>query len=92
MPDVTLRRLFSMQKRNAKARSLSAPSYSFEEFEVFCLDNGFNSLYSSWREAGFDKWSAPSVDRIDNHKSYDLDNIRLVTWRENHTAPKGPRR
>ena len=29
---------------------------------------------------------APSVDRIDNSIGYTIDNIRLVTWRENLEA------
>jgi hypothetical protein len=34
-------------------------------------------------ESGFDKYKAPSIDRIDDNIGYKKDNIRLVSFQEN---------
>lgn len=41
-------------------------------------------LFEKWVASGRDRGIRPSFDRIDNTKGYSFENIRLVTWRENH--------
>lgn len=51
----------------------------------------FDELFSNWESAGYDKYLAPSVDRIDSTKGYTLGNIRLVSFIDNLRQPR-PRR
>ena len=43
----------------------------------------FSELYDAWVDSGYDKWVKPSCDRTDPNISYVLDNLKLMTWREN---------
>lgn len=55
-----------------------------EEFYNWAKDNQkFLELYKEYIESGFERKLAPSVDRIDSSKGYELDNIEWVTMSEN---------
>lgn len=43
----------------------------------------FQTLYKDYVVSGYDRKLAPSVDRIDSSKGYELDNIEWVTMSEN---------
>lgn len=43
----------------------------------------FMELYKAWRNKGFKRKFAPSVDRIDNNKGYEIDNMQWITQSEN---------
>jgi hypothetical protein len=46
----------------------------------------FDMLLAAWEASGFEKLKKPSIDQLDNSRGYSLDNIRLVTWKENLEA------
>jgi hypothetical protein len=46
-------------------------------------DAQFNKLFNAWERAGYDRTLSPSVDRIDNQRGYEPDNIRWVTQSRN---------
>ena len=54
--------------------------------ERFYHDPQFNIIYDRWWDNDCDKWLIPSIDHI-NPKckggSFDLDNLRFITWFEN---------
>lgn len=75
--------IYKNQKRHQKLRGHGDMPYTKQELVVWCKENGFNGLYSEWVESGHLKDLKPSVDRLDDLKGYSLDNIRLVTWKEN---------
>jgi hypothetical protein len=61
------------------------PPLSFTKKELhdrFLKDNKFLYLFDVWI-ASQDKWLKPSVDRIDPRKPYTMDNIQILTYREN---------
>ena len=77
-------RIYANQKVRSKSRSHSLPSYSKKQLHAWVINqHNFNELYNNWIMSGYDKYKTPSVDRKDDYKSYTLDNIRLITWKEN---------
>ena len=56
-----------------------------EEFYKWSMqpDSGFLELLENYRESGFERSLAPSVDRKDKHEGYLLDNMRWVTISQN---------
>lgn len=72
---------------NSKSRCMCKPNFNYIEFyDWLTSSTNFRSLFSEWKDNRFDKNLRPSVDRLDNNKSYSFDNIRLVTWEENCRA------
>ena len=85
IPDeVYMYRMYNNQRSNARGRGMEIPTYSFEWFKEFLVQNGFNEKYQYYLDNNKNKDLAPSVDRINPNISYTEDNIQLITWRENH--------
>lgn len=62
------------------------PNYTKLELLDWVKSNpNFNELFNKWALAGYTKDEKPSIDRLDDYKPYTLDNIQLMTWRENNT-------
>lgn len=83
--------LISM-RRSARQRRHPPVTISREDFFAWLDANGFDALYHRYVETGCDKWARPSVDRLNNAKSYEFGNMRLVTWQENFDAADAMRR
>ena len=47
-------------------------------------DTEYRILRLAWQESGYQKNLAPSIDAIDPNIGYTLDNIQLLTWKENN--------
>ena len=77
---------YSHQIRNSKVRGHPLPDYTSEQL-LYWLNRqiNFDCLYLNWINSGYNKLKTPSCDRVDDYKSYTLDNLRLVTWQENHS-------
>ena len=81
--------------RNMQSRIYGVQKYKFYLYEGKELLNrevfynwAFNSpdfykLFDAYKESGFNRKLAPSVDRIDSSKGYSLDNMEWVTTSEN---------
>lgn len=62
------------------------PDYSREELkEWLCNQEDFQFLYWQWAINGFDTNLKPSIDRINPNIGYRLDNLQLITNKENRT-------
>lgn len=86
---------FLMRKyRNMKSRVLGIndksgrytgksilPKAAFYEWALG--SDEFHRLWAAYVAAGFDRELAPSVDRVDSSRGYDLDNIRWITTHAN---------
>lgn len=83
-----IRMTYLQMKGRCKRRGHIMPTYTLEEFDTWMMLSGYRSLYDSWVDSDYDTKLQPSVDRLDNSRGYDLDNIRLVTWDENNKAKK----
>lgn len=76
--------MYSNQISNSKSRGMKKPNYSLEEFRDWCFSQDtFHELYDDWVSSGYDRRACPSGDRIDNSKSYTLDNLQLVSFNVN---------
>lgn len=77
--------IHSHQVSHSKTRQMDIPTYSKEELKEWILSQpNFEPLYINWVMMGYIRDLIPSVDRLDDYKSYELTNIRLVTFRENY--------
>lgn len=60
---------------------------SKEEFIKWCNKiknlNKFLKIRDKWKKSGFKRILCPSIDRIDENKSYTIDNIQWLTLKEN---------
>lgn len=80
-------RIYANQRESCRSRKHQYPSYSKNELSDFLLSNKtFLSLFVDWASSGYKKNLAPSLDRIDESKTYSFDNIRIVTFQENMMA------
>ena len=76
--------IYKVQKQSSKKRGHNPPEYSLDEFEKWLFSQPiFYKIYDEWKESGYDRWLKPSVDRKDNSLPYSIDNIVLMTWKEN---------
>lgn len=56
-----------------------------EEWLDFCEESKevFLRLYNEWKDSGFKRENAPSIDRVDNSRGYDRDNVQWLSNSEN---------
>jgi len=79
--------MYAGQRNSARLRGHHLPDYTLSEFRDWCYEQPlFYILYEQWTSSGYKRLSKPSADRIDNRKSYILNNLRLVTFKENASA------
>lgn len=76
-------RMYSSQIFNSKKRNMEQPSYTKEEFIKWLLNTNFDILYINWINSDYNTNLRPSINRLEDLKSYSLDNIELITWEEN---------
>ena len=76
--------IYNHQKLSSKRRGYHPPAYAKQDLVDFLLSNKkYINLHSEWVESGYENSLVPSVDRIDDYKGYSLDNIQVMTWKEN---------
>lgn len=83
-PERLISRIFYHQKESCKKRQMEMPKYTKPELKKWAF-NQYNwpKLYETWKNSGYQKKLVPSIDRIDELKTYSFDNIRLTTWEDN---------
>lgn len=76
--------IYRHQKCHSIERGFPVPEYTRDELYNFIISQqNFKSLYDAWVLSNYNKDKTPSVDRIDDYGYYTIDNIQLITWREN---------
>jgi hypothetical protein len=74
-------------RQKSNRRGHPPPCFSAAiDLHAWAISRGLEQLWSTYESSGYPRDLRPSVDRLDNAKPYTLDNIRLVTWRENLDA------
>lgn len=70
-----------------KVRVTGMEYLSKEDFIKWCYEEKnykhFISIYNTWVQNDFDRKLSPSIDRIDNNKSYTSDNIQWLSISDN---------
>lgn len=66
--------------------------FTKEEFINFLKNSNYNELHQEWIDNEYNFLFSPSVDRINPRKNYSLDNIQLLTIKENVTKSNLQRR
>ncbi len=76
--------IYGHQRAASKQRNMTLPTYTKEKLKKFVLNqSNVNDLFNNWKNSKYNFKLTPSIDRIDDNKSYTLNNIRLITWKEN---------
>jgi hypothetical protein len=84
-----LTKVYGRMRKSAKDRGMPMPTFTKKELWGWIDKAKFNSLFEAWCESGCKKQLVPSINRIDDYKSYTLDNIELITWAENNKKGRG---
>ena len=75
--------LYNRVSRSHITRRLPQIHYSKEDLTKWLYKNNYKKMFKKWKRASFSRWLAPSLDRLDTRKGYELNNLELVTWRVN---------
>ena len=90
-------RIFNHRYSGIKTRCLTGGSHKYtvngkmflskEEWIAWCYEpenyRKFIEIYNKWVQSNFDEKLAPSIDRINNKKSYIVGNLQWLTKSEN---------
>lgn len=77
--------IYNNEKIRSKNKGWPAPAYDLNTLRRWVLSqDSFHVLYDQWVASGYDLDLKPSIDRLDNYKPYSLDNIQVVTWKDNN--------
>lgn len=78
--------IYKQQKGSSKYRGYEYPNYTRDELKQWILNHkDFDILYENWVNSNYNVDLTPSVDRLDDYKSYSFDNIRLITFKQNRS-------
>jgi len=81
-----IKKIYFKQIEGAKLRNQPIPNYTLSEFNYWFISQpNLKKIYNNWVKNEYKKDLRPSVDRLNNYKSYTFDNLQLVTWKENRT-------
>lgn len=76
---------FQTQRLRCKEKGWALPEYTREEFIAWGMSlPEYHSIFDAWVFSGFAKHLSPSVDRLDDYKTYSFSNIRMVPWHQNN--------
>lgn len=73
-----------VQRNSSKVRGHMPPDYTLEQLTDWALQQGLVQLVEAWAVSDYLKDLTPSIDRLNDAEGYTLNNIRLVTWKDNN--------
>lgn len=77
--------MYYHQCYHSKGRGHKQPEYNKQQLKEWLFSqNNFKTLYDNWKNSGYIKELLPSVDRIRDLEHYKIDNIQLMTFKENN--------
>lgn len=81
-----LNKVYGQQRSSSKTRNHPMPNYTKEDLGQWITDNYsdvFIDMFATWVASGYEKGLVPSLDRLDDALPYSLDNLQLITWKDN---------
>jgi len=76
--------IYNGQILSSKKRKHCLPNYTLNELIHWAEQQpNINTLINGWIDNNYSRDLKPSCDRLDNGKPYTLDNLRLVSFKEN---------
>lgn len=80
-----IKNIYLNQKYCSIQRKHPSPNYSLHEL-IKWINNqvNFDLLYLNWINSGYNRNKIPSCDRLNDYLPYSLDNLQLLTWKENN--------
>lgn len=77
-------KIYNAQIRSSIKRNHNLPTYTKKQLMDFIINHkDFDRLYFNWEKSNFNTDLKPSINRIDDYSPYSIDNIELVTWKDN---------
>ena len=80
-------KIYGRMKRDNKNKFNIDLPFTKDEFKKWLDDNyktEIRRMLTEYKNSNYIKGLCPSVDRIDDYKSYTFDNMQLITWKENN--------
>lgn len=88
-PEGVVTMMYSNQRMTSRNMGRPMPDYSQHELRKWVHSHpNWQTLYDNWVASAYLKELKPSCDRIDSSKPYTLDNLQLVTFKENLSNQK----
>ena len=82
--DRYIKNLYMRQIHNSIKRDMYLPTYTLMELKTWIQSQvTWHTLWDNYKNANYQTELAPSIDRINPNISYTLQNIQLVTWKDN---------
>ena len=78
-----VKKIYNNQLQTSKKANRTPPTYTRDTLFEWMLQRNYTVMWQNWVDSNYERWMSPSIDRLDNLKSYSLDNIQLVTWKDN---------
>ena len=79
-----IRLMFNNQRWNCIKRGDSPPKYTRKELEEWMFSQEeYHKLYNEWVLSEYDRYLIPSIDRINDYKTFSFENIKISTWGQN---------
>ena len=85
-----LSKVYNRMKASCKERNMTLP-HTKNEYNTWILMNHKETifkLFEQWKNNNYQSSYRPSINRIDNNKTYTFDNIEIITWEENNKKGK----
>jgi len=82
-------KIYYSQCHRRKRKGNSLPKYTLLELKDWAFSQKeFHILFDNWKKSKYLKDLIPSFDRILSTKGYSLNNIQILTWKENDEKGK----
>lgn len=92
-PKGVLTNMYNHQKYRNKKNGFGEIGYSLKWFQDKFIDDPiYTRLFKEWAESNYSKAKKPTIDRINNKKGYEKNNIHLLPWCENRFKQSMERR
>ena len=92
-PDLLLSKIYKEQFKSSIKRGHTPPNYTLDELIIWAnAQPTFPDLWDAFVASNYSVDLIPSLDRLDDALPYTLNNIQVITWRDNYLKSINSRR